>query len=423
MLNPSGRIAVAVLAAGLLTAAASCSTKASDSSGGGGSAGGVKTGTGVTADTISVGQLTDLTGPFASAGKNLTQAEALYYDQINAAGGVCGRKINVVTKDTGYNVQNAVTQYQQMKDQVLGISQVIGSAQVAALQDQLTSDKMLTVPVSLTSSLLTNKQIMLVGTTYDYQQINLFDYALANNLIHKGDKVGYIYIDVDAGINGLAGAQYVAQKNGLTLVEKKVKGTDTDMTAQVTDLKSQGVKAIGITLAPTAAASAVGVDASTGLNVPILSTDGSFVPGLLQTSAGPALEKLFYFGSGARPISGTEPSTAKPVADYKAKYPDAVIDGSITVGYGVAKAFTEVLKKACDNKDLTRDGMNTAFRSVTNLDLGVIVPLDYSKPGAPPAQKVFISQPSVSQPAGLKPITDSPYLGADAAGYTPPGLK
>ena len=223
MLNPSGRIAVAVLAAGLLTAAAGCSTKASDSSGGG-SAGGVKTGTGITADTISVGQLTDLTGPFASAGKNLTQAEALYYDQINAAGGVCGRKINVVTKDTGYNVQNAVTQYQQMKDQVLGISQVIGSAQVAALQDQLTSDKMLTVPVSLTSSLLTNKQIMLVGTTYDYQQINLFDYALANNFIHKGDKVGYIYIDVDAGINGLAGAQYVAQKNGSPWWRRRSRG-------------------------------------------------------------------------------------------------------------------------------------------------------------------------------------------------------
>jgi len=232
------------LAAGCLTAAG-CSTKASDSSGGGGSAGGVKTGTGVTADTISVGELTDLSGPFASAGKSLTQAEQLYYDQLNAAGGVCGRKINVVTKDTNYNVQNAVTQYQQMKDQVLGISQVIASPVVAALQDQLTSDKMLTVSVALASTLLSNKQIMLVGTTYDYQQISLFDNALANNLIHKGDKVGYIYIENDGGINGLLGAQYAAQKNGLTLVEKKVKGTDIDMTAQVTDLKNQGVKAIG----------------------------------------------------------------------------------------------------------------------------------------------------------------------------------
>jgi len=99
--NTRGRIAVAVLAAGLLVAAG-CSTKAPDSAGSTG-AGGVKTGTGVTADTITVGQLSDLSGPFAAVGKSITQAQQLYYDQISAAGGVCGRKINVVTKDTGYN--------------------------------------------------------------------------------------------------------------------------------------------------------------------------------------------------------------------------------------------------------------------------------------------------------------------------------
>jgi len=99
--NTRGRIAVAVLAAGLLVAAG-CSTKAPDSAGSTG-AGGVKTGAGVTTDTITVGQLSDLSGPFAAVGKSITQAQQLYYDQISAAGGVCGRKINVVTKDTGYN--------------------------------------------------------------------------------------------------------------------------------------------------------------------------------------------------------------------------------------------------------------------------------------------------------------------------------
>jgi len=94
LLNTRSRIAVAVLAAGLL-AAAGCSTKASNSSGGGSagaSVGGIKTGTGVTADTISVGELTDLSGPFAALGKSITQAQQLYYDQISAAGGVCGHK-------------------------------------------------------------------------------------------------------------------------------------------------------------------------------------------------------------------------------------------------------------------------------------------------------------------------------------------
>jgi ABC-type branched-subunit amino acid transport system substrate-binding protein len=79
--------AIAVLAIGLV--AAGCSTKASDSGGGASTgAGGVKVGTGVTADTITVGQLTDLTGVFASLGKSITQAEQLYFDQLSGAGGV-----------------------------------------------------------------------------------------------------------------------------------------------------------------------------------------------------------------------------------------------------------------------------------------------------------------------------------------------
>jgi len=137
--------AIAVLAIGLV--AAGCSTKASDSGGGTSTgAGGVKVGTGVTADTITLGQLTDLTGVFASSGKSYTQAEQLYFDQLNGAGGVCGRKINVITKDHGYNVQNAVALYSQMKDQVLGFDQVLGSPINAALLDQYTSDKVIAVP-------------------------------------------------------------------------------------------------------------------------------------------------------------------------------------------------------------------------------------------------------------------------------------
>ncbi len=422
MNNKRGRITIATLAIGL-TAVAGCSTKASDSGGGGTGAGGVKTGTGVTADTLTVGELSDLTGPFAAGGKSITQAQALFYEQISAAGGVCGRKITPIVKDTAYNVQNAVTQYQQIKDQVVGLSQVLGSPQSAALLDNYTSDKMLTIPSANVSSLLTNKQIMLVGTTYDYEQINMIDYALANNLIHKGDKIGHIYINNDGGVNAALGSQYAAQKDGLTFVEKKVAATDTDMTAQVTDLKNQGVKAIAITVGPTAAASVAGVDAASGLNVPVLGNDPSFVPGLLKTAAGPALEKLFYTAAGVDSTSSTDPSTQKFVADYKAKYPDAPLDGGVTAGFAEAKVFTEVLKKACANKDLTREGLSTAFRSLTNVDTGVAVPLDYSKPGAPPSQKTFIYRPDPSQVSGVKMVTNGAYVGPNAAGYTPPALK
>jgi len=421
MFTKRGRTAAAVLAIGLIATA--CSTKASDSGGGSSGAGGVKTGTGVTADTITVGQLTDVSGVFAALGKSITQAEQLYFDQLSAAGGVCGRKINVVTKDHGYNVQNAVTLYQQMKDQVLGFPQVLGSPISAALLDQYTSDKVIAVPSAWASTLLTNKQIMIVGTTYDYEMINAVDFALEKKLINKGDKVGHIYFEGEYGADALLGSQFAAQKNGLNLVEKKIKATDTDLTAQVTDLKNQGVKAILLTASPTSTASVAAVDAGIGLNVPILGSNPDFSPGLLKTAAAPALEKLLYGVASWQQPNGTDPGTQKFVADYKAKYPDSQLDGGLTWGFGAAKAFTEVLKKACDSKDLTRDGLNTAFRTLSNVDTGVVAPLDYSKPGASPSTKVYVFQPDASQAGGLKVVSNGLYQGPTAPGYTPPALK
>jgi len=424
MFHKKTSTATAVLAIGLMAAAVGCSTKASDSGGGGSAgAGGVKVGTGVTADTITVGQLTDLTGVFASLGKSITQAEQLYFDQLSGAGGVCGRKINVITKDHGYNVQNGVTLYNQMKDQVLGFPQVLGSPISAALLDQYTSDKVIAVPSAWASTLLSNKQIQIVGSTYDYEMINGIDFALEKGLIKKGDTVGHIYFEGEYGADALLGSKYAAGKNGLNLVEKKIKSTDTDLTAQVTDLKNQGVKAILLTASPKSTASAVGVDASIGLNVPVIGSNPDFDPGLLKTPAGPALEKLLYGVASWQQPNGTDPGLQKFITDYKAKYPDSQLDGGLTWGFGAAKAFTAVLKKACDSKDLTRDGMNTAFRSLTNVDTGVVVPLDYSKPGAAPSQKVYVFRPDSSQPGGLKQVTDGVYEGPTAPGYVPPALK
>src|SRR5664280_2790186 len=152
------RSAVAGLAALAVAAAATgCSTKAKNDTGsgsgsgsgsGGTAAGSVKTGRGVTADTLTIAELTDLTGIFAALGKNITQANQMYWDQKNAAGGVCGRKVNLIVKDHGYNVQTAVSLYGQVHDQVLAIEQLIGSQIVTALSPQILQDKMLTAPAA-----------------------------------------------------------------------------------------------------------------------------------------------------------------------------------------------------------------------------------------------------------------------------------
>ncbi len=66
---------------------------------------------------------------------------------------------------------------------------------------------------------------------------------------------------------------------------------------------------------------------------------------------------------------------------------------------------------------------NAASSYTTSVDSTVVVPLDYSKPGIATSKKVFIFRPDASQVGGLKQVTDGPYEGPSAAGYTPAGEK
>ena len=258
--------AAAVLAAAAIITVTGCSTKADNSggsSGGGGSASGaVKTGRGVSGTTITIGELTDLSGVFAALGKDVTNAQNIFWDQLNAKGGVCGKyQVKTEVKDHGYIVQNAVQLYSAMHNDVLAISQTIGSPINVALADQLKQDSMVNIPEAWARSLTENPENAVVGATYDVEMVNGLDYLLKQGKIKEGDKLGHIYFEGDYGSNGLAGSKYFASKHGMTIDEAQIKSTDTDMTAQVTKFKADGVKAILLTTAPAATASAVGVAA------------------------------------------------------------------------------------------------------------------------------------------------------------------
>ena len=403
------RSAVAGLAALAVAAAATgCSTKAkndtgSGSSSGGTAAGSVKTGRGVTADTITIAELTDLTGIFAALGKNITQANQMYWDQKNAAGGVCGRKVNLIVKDHGYNVQTAVSLYGQVHDQVLAIEQLIGSQIVTALSPQILQDKMLTAPAAWATSLLQNPFVQITGATYAVEMINGVDYLVKNKGLKSGDKLGVIYQDSEYGANGANGAngaKYAAQKNGLTVVEQKIKASDTDMTAPITALQAAGVKAIALTSAPTQTASVASLDKANGLNVPIIGNNPDFAPSLLTTQSKGALEELFYQVQSGVPFSAPE---AKDVAAlFKQKFPNETPSSGVPYGYAVADSYFQTLDKACKAGDLTPDGVQNAHKQITNLDTkGLVATLDLSKPGKSQTKQVYIVKPSSTDEGGL----------------------
>jgi ABC-type branched-subunit amino acid transport system substrate-binding protein len=403
--------------------ATSCSNKAPEATSSGGGGGGVKTGPGVTANTINLGILTDLHGVFAALGTSITNAQKLYWKSVNDDGGICSRKVNLTIKDHGYDVQQGVTLYTQMTGNVAGFANLLGSPINTALLDSYTSDKQLVVPVSWASTLLANDQIMIVGATYDYEMINAVDYLVEHGTLKSGDSIGHIYFEGEYGEDALLGTKFAAEKKGLKLVPVKIKSTTTDVSAQMTNLKSQGVKAVFLTVGPKVTASAAAVAASLGWNAKLVGSNPSFAPGILDTAAAPALVKNYIgIASWQQPASDNA-SVTSLIKNYKKAYPNAAIDGGITWGWAAGKAYSEVLQKACTNKDLSRDGLLKAFRQTTSADTGgIVAKLDYSKKGDAPTKQVYVFQPDKASPGGLKEISGL-YEGKDAAAYVAPALR
>ena len=99
---------------------AACASSSSSSGGGGGSTSSSGSGSG----PVTYGVLSCFTGRLASLGQAMLQGSQVAVSEINSAGGVLGRKLQLVTGDTSCDVADGVTAVNQMLTK--NISGVIG---------------------------------------------------------------------------------------------------------------------------------------------------------------------------------------------------------------------------------------------------------------------------------------------------------
>ena len=64
---------------------------------------------GVTDTEVLIGSNQDMSGPFAAFGAPAVQAAKLYFEEVNAAGGVHGRQIRLVVEDHAYQMPKAMS--------------------------------------------------------------------------------------------------------------------------------------------------------------------------------------------------------------------------------------------------------------------------------------------------------------------------
>lgn len=391
----------------ILLALSGCASSSSSSSSSGPKAG---PGVDVTNKTITLGILSPYSGPVADPiGKPLARGVEVFFDSINNNGGIDGFKVKFLEEDTQYNPQIEVQKYNQIHNQVAMIADSLGTPTTFAIKDLAAADHMLVSGATLSSALAREKYLVLVGTPYRLQVENAFDYVV-NKLGVKNPSVGIIYQNDEYGQDGLTGYKEAVNFYHLHDVGQATYAvTDTDYTAQVSQLKAAGAKYVFITAIPTATAGIIGTAFKLGYNPQWILQSPAFALGLLSVPGlGALMSRAWLVSQGASWGDTSVPGMAQMLKDVAKYAPDQKPDGYFEFGYTESEITYAILKKALDNNDITRDGLFTAFESLKNVDLrGLLPPVTF---GSSPNERVptrdsvvFAIDPT--QPAGVKALS------------------
>ena len=182
-------------------------------------AGSVQAETGVTDDTVKIGVISDLTGPTAIGGIGMADAITSYFKEVNAAGGIHGRKIEVIVEDCAYSPAKAVAAAKKLiaKDKVFAFVSPWGTAPTTALFPIAKKEKIPIAPACALATTIANplkKYVFAAGTNYVDQSLFIVDYAV-NNLKLKKPKIGIFCQDDDWGRDHIKGLELARKKYNL----------------------------------------------------------------------------------------------------------------------------------------------------------------------------------------------------------------
>ena len=318
---------------------------------------------GVTKTEIVLGMHTDLSGVAATYGVSSSNAVKMRFEEINEAGGINGRKIQLITEDQGYQVPKAVQACSKLinRDNVFAFVAPLGTPMNnACFKDQLAAGVPNLFPLSAARSMYEpfDRLKFYGAASYVDQMRSAVNYFIKE----KGKKaVCVMYQDTDFGKEIVVGAEMQAKLLGIKIVEMAAhKPTDQDFTASITKLQGAGCDLILMgtivrdSIVPYVTARKMG-----WTNVDFV---GSAAVYDLVVGAAQGMDGFYGMGLTEMPYADSAIQTVRAfVAAYKAKYN---VDPNIGAVYGYVAADLTVTGLKNAGPDLTLDSFVKGLESI-----------------------------------------------------------
>jgi len=297
-------------------------------------------------ETIKIGEYASLTGKEAAFGQSSHKGTLLAVEELNAAGGVLGRQIELITDDNQSKQGESATIVKKLifREKVVGIL-----GEVASMRSLEAAPLCQAYKVPMISPSSTNPKVTEIGNYIfrvcfidPFQGTVMAKFAKDTLKIHRVAVLTSVSSAYSVGL-----AKYFKQRftddGGEVVIEQKFTEGDKDFNAQLTAIKAAGVEGIFVPGYYTEAALICRQARELDMKIPLFGGDGWEAPELVKIG-GDAVEGCYYSTHYSPQVD--TPAVKNFVARFKARFGGETPDAMAALGYDSALVMVDAIRRA-----------------------------------------------------------------------------
>jgi branched-chain amino acid transport system substrate-binding protein len=321
---------------------------------------------------IKVGQTMPYSGA-VSGGSGSGKASIAYFDALNKAGGINGRKVTLISSDDNYSPPKTVEATRKLveSDEVLFLYGSVGTPTNAAVQKYLNAKKVPQLFIGTGASKFKDPKTA-PWTTSSLPGYSAEGKALGRYVLKSvaDPKIAILYQNDDLGRDYVAGFKIGLGDNAKSLIasEQSFEVTDPTLSSQVVSAKASGANVFFVASTQKFAAMAIRTRYELGWNpVHLLCSVSANVETVMKPAGSDAAEGVIstaYTKDPTDPAWAEDPEVKNYLEWLKTNLPQKdPHDFGFVLGYIASYMSEQVLRQAGDN--LTRQNV---LKLATNLD-------------------------------------------------------
>jgi branched-chain amino acid transport system substrate-binding protein len=299
-------------------------------------------------NVIKVGEFASLTGSEAVFGQSSHKGTLLAIEELNAAGGVLGKQLELITEDNRSTAGESATIVKKLitRDRVVAVLGEVASGRSLEAGPICQANKIPMISPSSTNPKVTEigDYIFRVCFIDPFQGTVMAKFAKDKLKARKVAVLSDISAPYSVGLAEFFIKQFVAD-GGTIVAEQKFNKGDKDFKAQLTAIKATNPDGIFVPCYYTEAGLIVLQARQLGITYPLFGGDGWEASALIDSPEKADALVGCYFSTHYSP-EAKNPAVERFVTSFKARFGGEVPDAMAALGYDSAMVLADAIKRA-----------------------------------------------------------------------------